>query len=79
MLGFRHTCRWTPPFSRTFTLPFFDKKARAGVILFNVTNHFNPRNVQNNLNSLNLGQFYNSLGTPVRGSLSWTSSLYDFS
>jgi len=52
---------------KTFTVPFLDKKARAGVILFNLTNHFNPRDVQNNMNSLNLGQFYNSLGTSVRG------------
>jgi len=52
---------------KTFTIPFLDKKARAGVILFNVTNHFNPRDVQNNLNSLNVGQFFNSLGTSVRG------------
>jgi len=52
---------------KTFSVPFLDKKARAGVILFNLTNHFNPRDVQSNLNSLNAGQFYNSLGTSVRG------------
>jgi hypothetical protein len=52
---------------KTFTIPFLDKKARAGAILFNLTNHFNPRDVQNNLSSLNLGQFYNSLGFSVRG------------
>jgi len=52
---------------KTFTVPFLDKQARAGVILFNVTNHFNPRDVQNNMNSLNLGQLFNSLGTSVRG------------
>lgn len=51
---------------KTFTVPFLDKKARAGVILFNLTNHFNPRDVQNNLNSLQVGQFFNSLGTSVR-------------
>jgi len=52
---------------KSFTVPFLDKKARAGVILFNLTNHFNPRDVQNNLNSLHAGQFFNSLGTSVRG------------
>jgi len=51
---------------KTFKVPFVDKQARAGVILFNLTNHFNPRDVQNNMNSLHLGQFYNSLGTSVR-------------
>jgi hypothetical protein len=51
---------------KSFTVPFLDKKARAGVILFNLTNHFNPRDVQNNLNSLKVGDFYNSLGTSVR-------------
>lgn len=52
---------------KSFKVPFLDKKARAGVILFNLTNHFNPRDVQNNLGSLHVGQFFNSLGTSVRG------------
>ncbi|MEP6900367.1 MAG: carboxypeptidase regulatory-like domain-containing protein [Actinomycetota bacterium] len=48
-------------------LPFFkDKHARVGVALFNLTNHFNPRDVQMNLTSPNYGQFYNSLGTSVK-------------
>jgi len=50
-----------------FKIPFLDKKARAGVILFNLTNHFNPRDVQNNTGSLHAGQFFNSLGTSMRG------------
>jgi len=50
-----------------FKVPFFDKHARAGVVIFNVTNHFNPRDVQNNTGSARLGQFFNSLGTSVRG------------
>ena len=49
-----------------FTLPFLDKKARAGVVILNITNHFNPRDVQNNTGSLHVGQFFNSLGTSVR-------------
>jgi hypothetical protein len=52
---------------KSFTVPFWDKKARAGVIIFNITNHFNPRDVQNNLSSSNFGQFFNGLGTSVRG------------
>ena len=50
-----------------FKVPILDKRARAGVVVFNITNHFNPRDVQNNTGSLHLGQFYNSLGTSVRG------------
>ena len=52
---------------KSFTIPYFDKKARAGVIIFNITNHFNPRDVQNNVASPHFGQFFNSLGTSVRG------------
>src|SRR5258708_7875975 len=44
-----------------FKVPFLDKKARAGVVIFNITNHFNPRDVQNNTGSPHFGQFYNSL------------------
>ncbi len=48
-------------------LPFLDKKkVRVGVALFNLTNHFNPRDVQSNLASPNFGQFYNSLGVSVK-------------
>ena len=50
-----------------FKIPFLDKQARAGVVIFNITNHFNPRDVQNNTGSLRVGQFFNSLGTSVRG------------
>jgi len=52
---------------KSFTIPYFDKKARAGAIIFNITNHFNPRDVQNNLGSSHFGEFFNSLGTSVRG------------
>lgn len=52
---------------KSFTVPFLDKQARAGVIIFNITNHFNPRDVQNNLSSAHFGEFFNSLGTSVRG------------
>ncbi|HEY0427804.1 MAG TPA: hypothetical protein VGC76_08475, partial [Pyrinomonadaceae bacterium] len=53
--------------TKGFQLPFFDnKRARIGVALFNVTNNFNPRDVQNNLASPNYGKFYNSLGASVK-------------
>ena len=53
--------------TKGFKLPFLDnKRARTGVALFNLTNHFNPRDVQNNLGSPNYGQFYNSLGISVK-------------
>jgi hypothetical protein len=50
-----------------FKIPFLDKEARAGVVIFNITNHFNPRDVQNNITSLSVGKFFNSLGPSVRG------------
>jgi hypothetical protein len=43
------------------------RRARLGVAVLNTTNHFNPRDVQNNIASPQLGQFFNSLGTSVRG------------
>lgn len=57
--------------TKDFTIPRFipkldGKKARIGVAVFNMTNHFNPRDVQNNMGSLQFGQFFNSLGTSVR-------------
>jgi hypothetical protein len=54
--------------TKGFRIPKFEKhKIRIGAAVFNITNHFNPREVQNNLGSANFGQFYNSLGTSVRG------------
>ncbi len=49
-----------------FKVPFLDKQARAGVVIFNITNHFNPRDVQNNTGSAHFGQFFNSLGPSLR-------------
>ena len=65
-------------FPRLFTLdvlvmkglkiPFRGKKykGRAGFTIFNITNHWNPRDVQNNLASPQFGTFYNSMGTSLR-------------
>ena len=49
-----------------FKIPFLDKRVRAGAAIFNLTNHFNPRDFQNNTGSLHFGQFFNSLGPSVR-------------
>ncbi|HYX31396.1 MAG TPA: TonB-dependent receptor [Pyrinomonadaceae bacterium] len=37
-------------------------RIRGGVKLFNITDHFNPRDVQNNIDSANFGTFYNGVG-----------------
>jgi outer membrane receptor protein involved in Fe transport len=53
---------------KALTIPFRGKKykGRAGVTVFNVTNHWNPRDVQNNLASPNFGTFYNSPDRSLR-------------
>lgn len=44
-------------------LPLIKKyKLRVGVAMLNLTDHFNPREIQNNVNNPNYKQFYNSLG-----------------
>lgn len=49
-------------------VPMIDgRRARIGVAVFNITNHFNPRDVQQNTGSPHVGDFFNSLGTSVRG------------
>jgi hypothetical protein len=54
--------------TKGFRVPMFEThKMRIGVAVFNITNHFNPRDVQNNVVSPRFGQFFNSLGTSVRG------------
>jgi hypothetical protein len=41
-------------------------KGRAGFTVFNITNHWNPRDVQNNLGSQQFGTFFNSPDRSVR-------------
>ncbi|MDT5121892.1 MAG: hypothetical protein QOC96_1374 [Acidobacteriota bacterium] len=54
--------------TKGFRVPGFENhKMRVGVAVFNITRHFNPRDVQNNLGSTHFGQFYNSQGLSVRG------------
>lgn len=50
------------------TIPFRGKKyrGRAGLTIFNITNHWNPRDVQNNLDSRQFGTFFNSPGLSLR-------------
>jgi hypothetical protein len=42
-------------------------KARVGLGVFNVLNHFNPRDVQNNLASTQFGEFFNTAWREYRG------------
>ncbi|MDQ3684125.1 MAG: TonB-dependent receptor, partial [Acidobacteriota bacterium] len=41
-------------------------RGRAGVKLFNVTNHWNPRDVQENIAAPDFGTFYNSVRRSIR-------------
>ncbi len=50
-----------------FVPRFEGRRARIGLAVLNTTNHFNPSDVQNNIASPRLGQFFNSLGASVRG------------
>jgi len=49
-------------------IPFRGKKykGRVGLTIFNITDHWNPRDVQNNLASTQFGSFYNSPGISFR-------------
>lgn len=40
---------------------------QVGVKIYNVTNHFNPRNIQNNIDATDFGSFSNSVGRTFRG------------
>jgi hypothetical protein len=58
--------------TKGFAVPKFvprigGRRTRMGVAILNTTNHFNPSEVQNNITSPRLGQFFNSLHTSVRG------------
>lgn len=54
--------------SKGFPIKFMKKRyrLRPGAALFNLTNHFNPRDLQNNINNPNFGRFYNSQGFGVK-------------
>jgi hypothetical protein len=48
-------------------LRLFHHNATVGVKVFNITNHFNPRDYQGNLASADFGGFANSVGRTFRG------------
>ena len=54
--------------TKGLTIRFRGKKykGRAGLTVFNITNHWNPRDIQNNLASEQFGTFYNSPGRRFR-------------
>ena len=54
--------------TKGLNIPFRGKKykGRAGFTIFNITNHWNPRDVQNNLASAQFGTFFNSPDRSVR-------------
>ena len=67
--------------TKGFRIPFRGKqyRVRAGVKIYNLTDHFNPRDLQNNVDSVpvsyreecsRFGQFCNSVGRVFRGRLS---------
>jgi outer membrane receptor protein involved in Fe transport len=55
--------------SRPITLRFHEhrQRARVGVGVFNLFNHFDPRDVQNNLASARFGEFFNTSWREYRG------------
>ncbi len=72
-VGARNSMRYTTYFSldiqgtKSVKLPFLkDKRARIGLAVLNITNHFNPRDVQTNITSPSFGKFYNSLGPSIK-------------
>jgi hypothetical protein len=54
--------------TKAVSIPFRGKryKGRAGFTIFNITNHWNPRDVQNNVDAAQFGTFYNSADRSVR-------------
>ena len=55
--------------TRPLKLPFGERHlhARVGMGVFNLFNHFDPRDVQNNLASARFGQFFNTTWREYRG------------
>ncbi len=53
--------------NREIHIPRIGKKARVGFSIFNLLNHFDARDVQNNLDSHRFGSFFNSPPRKFRG------------
>jgi hypothetical protein len=57
---------------RQFRLPFSkERRAKIGLGVFNLFNHANPRDVQNDVDSLRFGEFFNSPNRTFRGKLAF--------
>jgi len=57
---------------RQFRLPFTkERKMKVGFGVFNLFNHANPRDVQNDLDSPRFGEFFNSPNRTFRGKLAF--------
>jgi len=56
-------------FFRPFRIPLFGRKwkTRVGLKFYNVTGHFNPRDVQRNVSLPSFGHFFNSVDRQRRG------------
>lgn len=52
---------------REIRLPVKEKHARVGFGVYNLFNRFNPRDVQNDVDSLRSGQFFNGIGRTFHG------------
>jgi len=48
-------------------LPLIDKHAQVGFNVFNILNHFNPRDVQNDIDSHRFGSEFNGVGRTFHG------------
>jgi hypothetical protein len=53
--------------SISIPIPHKDIRARIGVSVFNLFNHFNPRDVQNDMDSYRFGALFNGVGRTFRG------------
>jgi outer membrane receptor protein involved in Fe transport len=53
--------------TKEIRLPRFGKKAKVGFGVFNLLNQFDPRDVQNNLDSYRFGALFNSVPRTFRG------------
>jgi hypothetical protein len=55
--------------TRPLSIPLGDRrlKVRAGIAIFNLFNHYNPRDVQNNVDSSSFGRFSNDAWREYRG------------
>ena len=70
MIEIRNVSKWYRDFQvlKDFNVGFHGKEytLRTGIKVFNATNHFNPRDIQNNIDSQNYGGLYNGVGRQIR-------------